>query len=96
MSDEILDIAGGNPRLADQIRELLHTLQDHENAKIREIARDALNGASLRQMAASSVYGDDVGTALDAFWHTYQQMTPEQQAELEKTGREYVSPPETL
>ncbi|GIF45081.1 hypothetical protein Axi01nite_93920 [Actinoplanes xinjiangensis] len=56
MSDEILDIARGNVRLADGVRERLRLLLKHENEKIREMARDALDGASLRQMAASRVY----------------------------------------
>jgi hypothetical protein len=92
VSDEILDIAHGDPRLAQAVRRLLDELAHHGSEKVREMARDVLDGASLRQMAASSVYGDDVGTAIGTFWHTYQQMTPEQRAELEDAGREYLNP----
>jgi hypothetical protein len=92
MSDEILDIAHGNPRLAQAVRRLLHELADHDSEKVREMAREVIDGASLRQMAATSIYGDDIGTAIGAFWHTYQQMSPEQRAELEDAGREYLNP----
>lgn len=92
MSDEILDIAHGNVRLAAEIRTLLRTLLDHPNQKVREMARDVLDGASLRQMATSSVYGDDIGADIEAFWKKYQEMPPEERAELEQSGRDRISP----
>ncbi|GAA0426699.1 hypothetical protein Aca07nite_36740 [Actinoplanes capillaceus] len=67
MSDEILDIAHGDVRLAAEIRELLRSLLDHQSVKVREMARDALDGASLRQMATSSVYGDEIGADIETF-----------------------------
>jgi hypothetical protein len=90
MSDELLDIAHGNARLADEMRNLLRSLLDHENEKVREMARDALDGASLRQMASSSVYGDEIGAGIETFWKKYQDMSHEERRELERAGHEYV------
>ncbi|GGN20677.1 hypothetical protein FHR83_002034 [Actinoplanes campanulatus] len=92
MSDEILDIAHGNVRLAAEIRELLRALLDHQNGKVREMARDVLDGASLRQMAASSVYGDEIGADIETLWQKYQEMAPEERAELEQGGRDRINP----
>ncbi|MEV0898467.1 hypothetical protein [Actinoplanes sp. NPDC049802] len=92
MSDEILDIAHGNVRLAAEIRMLLRSLLDHQNDRVREMARDVLDGASLRQMAASSVYGEQIGADIATFWNRYQEMTPEERAELEQYGRDRIDP----
>lgn len=89
MSDEILDIARGDLRLAARIREMLGALAEHENTKIREMSREVLAGASLRRMAVSSVYGDEIGSAFAGFWQGYQAMDAEGRTELEKSGRRF-------
>ncbi|MDR6321962.1 hypothetical protein [Actinoplanes couchii] len=92
MPDEILDIAHGDIHLAARIREILVALADHDNAEIREMSREVLAGASLRRMAASSVYGDEIGAAFGRFWQTYQTMDPGRRTELEEAGRSVRCP----
>ncbi|MBB2946745.1 hypothetical protein FB565_006513 [Actinoplanes lutulentus] len=90
MSDEILDIAQGDARLANRLREILESLADRGSDQMREMAREVLGGRSLREMAASSVYGDEVGVAFGDFWARYQELSPVEQAEWEETGRTHL------
>ncbi|MBG0567703.1 hypothetical protein [Actinoplanes aureus] len=94
MSDEILDIARGDASLARVLREFLETLAAHGSDKTREMARDVLDGASLRETATSSVYGDEIGEAFDEFWTKYQKMSPSGRNELDAAARQRLGEPE--
>ncbi|MBG0568166.1 hypothetical protein [Actinoplanes aureus] len=94
MSDEILDIAHGDARLAQALRQTLASIAEQGSDQMREMARDVLDGASLRQVATSSAYGDEVGEAIGEFWTKYQEMTPGERAELEGVGRTHFTAPE--
>lgn len=96
MFDELLDIAQGDARLANRLREILESLAEHGSEQMRELAREVLGGASLREMAASSVYGEEVGEAFGGFWASYQELSPAEQAELEETGRTYLDEKGTI
>jgi hypothetical protein len=91
MADDLLDIARGDQRLAGILRKHLAQLADNGNDKLREMARAVLNdGLPLRDLALSSTYGDELGTAFDSFWTKYQSMSPDEQIELQDLGRRHV------
>ncbi|MEU7905887.1 hypothetical protein [Actinoplanes sp. NPDC049118] len=96
MADEILDIAHGNRRLAAEIERTLAELAKNGSEVMREMATAVLKGEiSLREVASSSTYGDEVAAGLDKFWKQYQAMSPEERTELEETGRESLGLPPT-
>lgn len=88
MSDEILDMAGGNNRLAHALVESLRILADGGSEKLRELACAVLGGASLRDLALSEAYGEEIGAAFDCFWNRYTSMTGEERVELEDIARQ--------
>ena len=78
MTDEILDMVGGNSRLAHAVREM---------------ASAVLDGASLRELALGETYGREIGSAFDAFWDHYQSMSDVERADLEEGARQrYYGP----
>ncbi len=89
MRDHILDLAHGNPRVADALRESLDILKRRGSEALSEMARDALEGAPLRQMALSSAYGDGLGAGFASFWKKYQDMQPEERTEFNEKVREW-------
>ncbi|OJF12582.1 hypothetical protein [Couchioplanes caeruleus] len=88
MADELFEMAHGNPKLARALHENLQTLADHGNEKLREMAGAVLDGGSLRELALSDTYGEEIGSAFDTFWHRYQAMPSEERAELDSLARE--------
>lgn len=87
MRDHILDLAGSNPRVAETLRESLTILRDNGSEKLGEMARDVLDGAPPRELALSSVYGDELGAGFSRFWKKYQAMDPEERSEIEENIR---------
>jgi hypothetical protein len=84
MPDQLLDLAHGDPRLAEALRRMLTELAQHGTEKLREMSRAVLDGASLRALALSDTYGEEIGDAFGRFWTSYQDMSAEQRAELEE------------
>ena len=87
MPDHLLDLAHRDPRLARALQQLLTELSENGSDKLREMARAALDGASLRELALSETYGNEISDAFDHFWTSYQQMSPDERAELEEQGQ---------
>ena len=93
MTDEILDMVGGNSRLAHAARENLRALAGNGSEKVREMASAVLDGASLRELALGETYGREIGSAFDAFWDHYQSMSDVERADLEEGARQrYYGP----
>ncbi|MEV4539312.1 hypothetical protein AB0J82_36620 [Asanoa sp. NPDC049518] len=86
MSD-LSDIAAGDPRRERLLRESLHRLADGDNELLREMARTVLDGdVTLREVAASQVYGTALAASFSTFWSAYERMTPEEQEALREHG----------
>ncbi|MEH1167345.1 hypothetical protein V6V47_18365 [Micromonospora sp. CPCC 205539] len=76
--DEFDDLAGGDEQRANLLRAALADLRTSANPVVREMATAVQNGdLTLRAAIASGTYGDELATAFDDFWTTYQEMTPE-------------------
>ncbi|MEV4536252.1 hypothetical protein AB0J82_20905 [Asanoa sp. NPDC049518] len=87
MSD-LSDIAGGDPRRSRALRECLELLANSDNELLREMARTVLDGdMTLREIAASQVYGAELAGSFGTFWSHYEEMTPEERAALEDDDR---------
>ena len=87
MTDEFLEMADGNRRLADSLYRSLAELADSKNEKLREMAKAVLNdGASVRELALSDTYGEELGSAFSGFWDRYQSMSDAERAELAELG----------
>ncbi|MFC7530613.1 hypothetical protein [Actinoplanes sp. GCM10030250] len=91
MPDEILDIAGGDNEMAKKLRDILIALADDGSEQMREMAQEVISGSSLREMGASSVYGDEVGAAFEEFWAKYRDMPQSERDEIVQKAREYLS-----
>lgn len=95
MTDELTDIAGGDPRRAQVLRDCLTQFADGPESELRDMARAVLNGEiQLREAARSSTYGAAMGESFETFWARYRQLSPEERADLEASGREYLGGPD--
>ncbi len=56
------------------------------------MARDALDGTPIRELALSSVYGDELGAGFSDFWKKIQDVEPEERIKFEQ-GRDAKSGP---
>lgn len=91
MPDDILDVAQGDVHTAEFLREVLESLAKHGSDTMREMAQEVLGGgATLREVAASGLYGDEVGATFSTFWTKYQKMASADRSQLEETGRHYL------
>ncbi|WP_328462533.1 hypothetical protein OHA21_35490 [Actinoplanes sp. NBC_00393] len=88
MPDHILELAHGNARVAEAIRQILSTMAESGSEKMREMARDALAGAPLRELALSSVYGDELGEAFGRGWARCQALSASERADLAEAGKD--------
>ncbi len=58
------------------------------------MAEAVLNGeVSLRQASQCDTYSAAIGDAFNTFWTTYQEMSPEERAELTGQGYEHIERP---
>ena len=89
MHDSVYEMAG-DPRVAKAVRLLLTELGDGPDGPLKEMAEGILAGnLDPREAAGSAAYGDELGTAFGSFWTRYQQLGPDERAELvEATERE--------
>jgi len=84
---DLSDIAGGDPRRAERLRQSLAHLAASDNELLREMARAVLDGdLGLREAAASQVYGKALAGSFSTFWSEYQELTPEEQTALRERG----------
>ena len=88
MADQLLDLAGGNHRLADVLRQHLEHLAEHGDDMLREMASAVLHDdAPLRELALSDAYGTALGQAFNRFWDHYQTFSAEERQELDDGTR---------
>jgi hypothetical protein len=94
MTDDLTDIAGGDLRRARLLRDHLTQLTHASDPRLREMAKAVLNGeVSLRQASRSETYSAAISDAFNTFWTTYQEMSPEERAELTGQGYEHIERP---
>ena len=92
MSDDITDIVGGDNRRAHVLRDNLTKLADGPDPLLREMATGVLNGdVRLRDAAASDAYSDVLAGTFHTFWTAYQDMTPEERADLVAQGNDHIA-----
>ncbi|HEX8347722.1 MAG TPA: hypothetical protein VF657_23760 [Actinoplanes sp.] len=92
MADDLLDLAGGNHRLASVLRGQLATLSSGPDAVLREMADAVLKGElAVRDATHSDIYGSAIGVAFGTFWTAYQAMTPEARTELAEPGHQHLA-----
>ncbi|MEU5934506.1 hypothetical protein [Micromonospora sp. NPDC047187] len=79
--DDLDDIADGDPRRADALRDALEQLGRSNNSLLREMAAAIQDGhLTLRQAAAT--YGDELTGPFRTFWKAYQGMTTQERDDL--------------
>jgi hypothetical protein len=70
---------------------LLSQIAEGSNPMLREMATSVLNGdVGLRDAATSDVYSDAIADTFGTFWAKYQDMTPEERADLIAEGHEHI------
>jgi hypothetical protein len=95
MADEYLDIAHGDTRLANALRRIIVGLADDGTEILREMARDILDGGSLRAAFFSGVYAEEIEAPFRRFWTTSQDMSAEEREQLRTRAREYLAVDQT-
>lgn len=86
MHDSVYDIAGDDPRMAKLLRTSLQQLADGPDGLLKEMADGVLGGElDLREAAMSSVYGPELGAALDQFTFYYRELDQQDRDQLVTT-----------
>jgi hypothetical protein len=91
MADEYLDIAHGDVRLADALRQIMSGLADNGTGMLREMATDVINGGSLRAAFFSGVYTEAIEAGFQQFWTSYQRMSAEERARLREQAQHFLA-----
>jgi hypothetical protein len=91
MADEYLDIAHGDARLAEALRQIMSGLAANGTGMLREMATDVINGGSLRAAFFSGVYADEIEARFQDFWTEYQQMPAEKRAQLRGQAQQFLA-----
>ncbi|MGK5680151.1 hypothetical protein [Actinoplanes sp. URMC 104] len=95
MSQELLDMAGGDTYRARAIHQLLTKLADGPDPALREMAKGILEGnLYLRDAAASDIYSTAIAHRFDTFWQHHQSLTDDERQALLADGYRYIEQPE--
>jgi hypothetical protein len=94
MNDELLDIAGGNQRMARFLQEALTHMAEGKNDLLSEMANAVLHDkASLRELASSEIYGTELGSAFDRSWEEIQSLSQDEREAREAAVTATIDPP---
>jgi hypothetical protein len=90
VADEYLDIANGDVRIANALRRIILNLAENGTGMLQEMARDVVNGGSLRAALFSGVYAEELDGPFRNFWSAYQDMSVDEREELQAETRKYL------
>ncbi|AVT40279.1 hypothetical protein [Plantactinospora sp. BB1] len=91
MTDEFLDLTGGDVGRSKALQENLSRLAKESDGLLREMAKAVLAGElTLRDAASNDVYGAELIDRSRDFWTTYKEMSPEEQADLAARGQQHL------
>jgi hypothetical protein len=84
-----LDVARGNQALSDHLRQALRTLRERsDNEDFQRLVDDVLAGRSgLRDVYLTPAFAAGLDTGVRQFNQRYEELSPEERAELAERGR---------
>lgn len=91
MTNDFSDITGGDTRRGRVLEDNLNQLANGRDPLLREMAKAVLDGElRLRDATQSDTYGSALSEAFVTFWTKYEDMSPEERAELAGLGCQYI------
>lgn len=81
----------GNPQVTRFVGECLERFADGDNVLLREMSEEVLQGRStLRQIAMTNVYGNELGAAFEQFTDYYRNASQAERDRAEHAALEYL------